>query len=159
MVGRATFGCPWIFQEMRVVLDGRPADPTLTTDRKIDLLLEQLHINVERIDEYRGILHTRRHIAASPVPKAFGHTAKIQQKTAKNRSHNIFSLKPGQAHFAVHHNVRQYFIIRRIFDFFTRPWSSAQKKDGRRPVREAPVVGGLSQIEIISREAAAREQG
>ena len=69
MVGRATFGCPWIFQEMRDVLDGRPADPTLTTDRKIDLLLEQLHINVERIDEYRGILHTRRHIAASPVFK------------------------------------------------------------------------------------------
>lgn len=69
MVGRATFGCPWIFQEMRDVLDGRPADPTLTTDRKIDLLLEQLRINVERIDEYRGILHTRRHIAASPVFK------------------------------------------------------------------------------------------
>ena len=69
MVGRATFGCPWIFQEMRDVLDGRPADPTLTVDRKIDLLLEQLHINVERIDEYRGILHTRRHIAASPVFK------------------------------------------------------------------------------------------
>lgn len=69
MVGRATFGCPWIFQEMRDVLDGRPADPTLTTDRKIDLLLEQLRINVERIDEYRGILHTRRHLAASPIFK------------------------------------------------------------------------------------------
>ena len=45
MIGRATFG--W----------------------KLDVLLEQLRINVERIDEYRGILHTRRHLAASPIFK------------------------------------------------------------------------------------------
>ena len=38
-------------------------------DEKIDLLEEQLRINVERIDEYRGILHTRRHLAASPIFK------------------------------------------------------------------------------------------
>ena len=38
-------------------------------DEKIDLLEEQLRINIERIDEYRGILHTRRHLAASPIFK------------------------------------------------------------------------------------------
>ena len=70
MVGRATFGRPWVFREMRDRLDlgpggGRP----LTTDEKVDVLLEQLRINVERIDEYRGILHTRRHLAATPVFK------------------------------------------------------------------------------------------
>lgn len=69
MVGRATFGRPWIFKEMHDFLDGRPADESLTFDRKLDILLEQLRINVERIDEYRGILHTRRHIAASPIFK------------------------------------------------------------------------------------------
>lgn len=69
MVGRATFGRPWIFKEMRDYLDGLPKDSSLTFDRKLDILLEQLHINVERIDEYRGILHTRRHIAASPIFK------------------------------------------------------------------------------------------
>lgn len=69
MVGRATFGRPWIFKEMRDFLDRRPADESLTFDRKLDILLEQLRINVERIDEYRGILHTRRHIAASPIFK------------------------------------------------------------------------------------------
>lgn len=69
MVGRATFGRPWIFKEMRDRLDGLPQDPTLTLDRKIDILEEQLRINVERIDEYRGILHTRRHLAATPVFK------------------------------------------------------------------------------------------
>ena len=69
MVGRATFGRPWIFKEMRDYLDGLPADPTLYLDHKIDILEEQLRINVERIDEYRGILHTRRHLAASPIFK------------------------------------------------------------------------------------------
>lgn len=69
MVGRATFGRPWIFKEMRDHLDGRPQDLSLTLDRKIDILEEQLRINVERIDEYRGILHTRRHLAATPIFK------------------------------------------------------------------------------------------
>lgn len=41
----------------------------LTLDDKIDILEEQLRINIERIDEYRGILHTRRHLAASPIFK------------------------------------------------------------------------------------------
>jgi len=58
MIGRATFGCPWIFSRQQ-----------LTLDEKIDVLEEQLRINVERIDEYRGILHTRRHLAATPVFK------------------------------------------------------------------------------------------
>ncbi len=68
MIGRATFGCPWIFKEMNECVQGIEAAP-LTIDEKIDLLLEQLHINIQRIDEYRGILHTRRHLAASPVFK------------------------------------------------------------------------------------------
>lgn len=69
MVGRATFGHPWIFKEMRDYLDGRPQDPAMDTRWKLNVLLEQLRINVERIDEYRGILHTRRHLAASPIFK------------------------------------------------------------------------------------------
>ena len=69
MVGRATFGRPWIFKEMHDRLDGRQQDPSLTIDRKIDILEEQLRINVGRIDEYRGILHTRRHLAATPIFK------------------------------------------------------------------------------------------
>ncbi len=58
MIGRATFGCPWLFSRQQ-----------LSTDEKLDLLLEQLHINVEMIDEPRGILHTRRHLAATPLFK------------------------------------------------------------------------------------------
>ena len=69
MVGRASFGCPWIFKEMRNYLDGKPSDESFDLNKKLDILLEQLHINVNRIDEYRGILHTRRHLAASPIFK------------------------------------------------------------------------------------------
>ena len=68
MIGRATFGRPWVFREMRDMLDGLPAT-AMTVGDKIDILKEQLHINVERIGEYRGILHTRRHLAATPVFK------------------------------------------------------------------------------------------
>ena len=69
MVGRATFGCPWIFKEMREAIHPEEATAPLTIDEKMNILLEQLRINVERIDEYRGILHTRRHLASSPLFK------------------------------------------------------------------------------------------
>ena len=69
MVGRATFGCPWIFRDIQAVLHPEKALPPLSYNDKIDLLIEQLRINVERIDEYRGILHTRRHLAATPIFK------------------------------------------------------------------------------------------
>ena len=68
MVGRATFGQPWVFKDMKDYLIGKD-EQQLSIDEKIDILKEQLKINVERIDEYRGILHTRRHLAASPIFK------------------------------------------------------------------------------------------
>lgn len=62
MIGRATFGQPWLFS--------REATETLTVADKIDILLELLHLNMEYIgDEYKAILHTRRHLAATPVFK------------------------------------------------------------------------------------------
>ena len=68
MIGRATFGRPWIFKEVRDVLDNSSATP-LDFNLKLDILEELLRINVERIDEKRGILHTRRHLAATPIFK------------------------------------------------------------------------------------------
>lgn len=69
MIGRATFGRPWIFKDITDYLEGREPDPAMTFNWMLDVLEEQLRINVERIDEYRGILHTRRHLAASPIFK------------------------------------------------------------------------------------------
>jgi len=66
MIGRATFGQPWIFSREACATDGTG----LTDSQKIDVLLELLHINQEYIgDDYRAILHTRRHLAATPVFK------------------------------------------------------------------------------------------
>ena len=68
MVGRATFGRPWIFSEIRHALDGTPYTP-LTARERLEILKEQVRQSVKRIDEYRGILHIRRHIAATPLFK------------------------------------------------------------------------------------------
>ena len=78
MIGRATFGRPWIFKEVRDYLDqpassglsGTSGISGLSFNEKLDILEELLRINVERIDEKRGILHTRRHLAATPIFKS-----------------------------------------------------------------------------------------
>ena len=72
MIGRATFGRPWIFKEVRDYLDHseEPVSSGLSFDAKLNILEELLRINVERIDEKRGILHTRRHLAATPIFKS-----------------------------------------------------------------------------------------
>ena len=62
MVGRATFGCPWLFRDL---LGKEP----FTLDQKIDILKQQVTTSVERLGEYRGILHVRRHLAATPIFK------------------------------------------------------------------------------------------
>lgn len=68
MIGRASFGAPWIFHDVRQMLDTGSYTP-LTLDEKFALLQRQIRESVERIDEYRGILHIRRHLASSPLFK------------------------------------------------------------------------------------------
>lgn len=69
MVGRASFGCPWIFKEMKhYLLTGEPLPP-LSIHEKMSALRRQLHESVARLDEHRGILHIRRHLAATPLFK------------------------------------------------------------------------------------------
>ena len=70
MVGRATFGRPWIFKEIVDALDGRPGGAsTLSVDWKMDVLKEQVLTSVARLNEQSGIRHVRRHLAASPLFK------------------------------------------------------------------------------------------
>lgn len=68
MIGRASFGAPWIFNEVRQYLDTGRVEP-LPPARKFDMLRRQIEENISNIDEYRGILHTRRHLAATPLLK------------------------------------------------------------------------------------------
>ena len=68
MVGRASIGAPWIFREMKQYLaDGTL--PTISDSEKMSLLRRQIAESIDRIDERRGILHIRRHLAATPVLK------------------------------------------------------------------------------------------
>lgn len=67
MVGRASIGAPWIFNDINRALGRGGAEPSML--EKFRLLRRQILESVERIDEYRGILHIRRHLAASPLFK------------------------------------------------------------------------------------------
>ncbi|MBD5176438.1 MAG: tRNA dihydrouridine synthase DusB [Muribaculaceae bacterium] len=68
MIGRAAFGAPWIFREVRSFLDSGTYTP-LSISEKMALLRRQIDESIGRIDEYRGILHIRRHLASSPLFK------------------------------------------------------------------------------------------
>ena len=68
MVGRASIGAPWIFREMKqYLLTGEI--PEISRHEKMTLLRRQIDESIDRIDEYRGILHIRRHLAATPLLK------------------------------------------------------------------------------------------
>ena len=72
MVGRASIGAPWIFRELKAAASGNEFIP-LSTAEMFTLVRRQIHESIDRIDEYRGILHIRRHLAASPLFKGIPH--------------------------------------------------------------------------------------
>lgn len=81
MVGRATFGQPWIFKDIRSYLDKGVHDNTMTLDWKFEVLKRQVEKSVEyslrednalkqrKRTELGGIIHVRRHLANSPLFK------------------------------------------------------------------------------------------
>lgn len=62
MVGRASIGVPWIFRELKGL-------PPVSVATQFDILRRQITESMNRIDEYRGILHIRRHLAVCPLFK------------------------------------------------------------------------------------------
>ena len=68
MVGRASIGAPWIFRGIKAAVEGREV-VAVPFAEQFAILRRQISESVERIDEYRGILHIRRHLAASPLFK------------------------------------------------------------------------------------------
>lgn len=68
MIGRASFGAPWIFHDVTEYLAHGSYTPH-SVPEKMSLLRRQVRESIQRIDEYRGILHIRRHLAASPLFK------------------------------------------------------------------------------------------
>lgn len=69
MIGRGSFGRPWIFKEVKHYLKTGEELPPLSFGWKMDVLREEIRQSIDRIDERRGILHIRRHLAATPLLK------------------------------------------------------------------------------------------
>lgn len=82
MIGRASIGHPWIFEEIKYFLEnGRPIEDLYidtpatgngcpySFEWKLEILKQQVLDSVERLDERRGIVHIRRHLAATPLFK------------------------------------------------------------------------------------------
>ena len=69
MIGRATIGAPWIFQEIKHFLTFGELLPKESFSYYLSILKRQILQSIDRLDERRGILHSRRHIAASPLFK------------------------------------------------------------------------------------------
>ncbi|MGL4410668.1 MAG: tRNA dihydrouridine synthase DusB [Bacteroidales bacterium] len=69
MVGRATIGRPWIFSEIKHYIEHGCEMNPLSFEDKMAVIKRQVIQSVERLDEYRGILHIRRHLAATPLFK------------------------------------------------------------------------------------------
>ena len=69
MIGRASIGRPWVFREVKHYLrTGEPLPPE-SFGWYLNILKRQVEQSVERLDERRGILHIRRHLAATPLFK------------------------------------------------------------------------------------------
>lgn len=73
MVGRATFGRPWIFTEILEKTHPDKIEKTIPADGlldwKMDILKEQVETSVARLGEFSGVRHVRRHLANSPLFK------------------------------------------------------------------------------------------
>lgn len=69
MIGRASFGRPWIFKEVKHYLEAGEELPPLSFKWRMDVLRQEVLDSVNLLDERRGILHVRRHLAASPLFK------------------------------------------------------------------------------------------
>lgn len=70
MIGRGTFGCPWIFEDMKHYLLAGELLPPRSMEWCVSVLKEHVTRSIEWIgDERKGIVHSRRHFANSPVFK------------------------------------------------------------------------------------------
>ncbi len=78
MIGRASIGQPWIFRDIRHYLSYHNEAPKFTLEEQVKILIHQIEQAVDWLDERRGILHSRRHIAATPAFKGLPHFRQLR---------------------------------------------------------------------------------
>jgi tRNA-U20-dihydrouridine synthase len=69
MIGRGSIGRPWIFREVKHYLNTGELLLPESPEWYLDVLRQEVKESVERLDERRGLIHVRRHIAATPLFK------------------------------------------------------------------------------------------
>ncbi len=69
MIGRGSIGRPWIFREVKHYLNTGELLPPESPEWYLGVLRQEVKESVERLDERRGLIHVRRHIAATPLFK------------------------------------------------------------------------------------------
>lgn len=91
MIGRGAIGMPWIFRDVRHYLEhGQHATP-FSLKEQVDIIIHQVEQAVDWLDERRGILHSRRHIAATPAFKGLPHFR--QTRIAMLRAETLAEVK------------------------------------------------------------------
>ncbi len=63
MIGRASFGHPWIFKEIRYYLENGIELPQMTVPERVSLAKEHLSKSIEIKGERVGVLEMRRHLS------------------------------------------------------------------------------------------------
>ena len=62
MVGRATFGDPWLFREINEALEGKPISPRPPLAERMEVARRQVHLAMEDKGEHIACLEARKHI-------------------------------------------------------------------------------------------------
>lgn len=87
MIGRGAIGAPWVFHDVCQYLSKGVYTP-LSNEEKFDILRRQIKESIDRIDEYRGILHIRRHLAATPLFKGIPNFREYRIKLLRAETEN-----------------------------------------------------------------------
>lgn len=91
MIGRGAIGQPWIFRDVRRFLDHGESAIPFTMQEQVNILIHQVEQACEWLDERRGILHSRRHLAATPAFKGLSHFR--QTRIALLRANTLAEVK------------------------------------------------------------------
>ena len=86
MIGRGAIGAPWIFKEVKEYQLTGSFTP-LSSSEKMEILKRQIRESIDRIDEYRGILHIRRHLAATPLFKGIPNFRETRIRLLRAETH------------------------------------------------------------------------
>ena len=88
MIGRGSIGQPWIFKEIKEFLNTGKQCSKEGFTFYLSILKEQIERNIEMLDEVRGIHHSRRHLAASPILKGLDNFKQTRIKILRTESKN-----------------------------------------------------------------------